>query len=77
MSQEGMVMEGGADAGEECLSEVVFVMEERSQDPVTLIANVVTEGEAASGEEGGAAGQTNKEEEGATRADWQRRKMEA
>ena len=54
-----VVMEGGATAGEEeRLSKVVLVMEERSQDPVT---DVVTEGEAASGEEGGAARQTDKE----------------
>ena len=57
-----VVMEGGATAEEvERPSKVVLVMEERSQNPVTLVTDVVTEGEAASGEEGGVAGQTDKE----------------
>jgi hypothetical protein len=57
-----VVMEGGAIVGEEeRLLKVVLVMEERSQDPVTLVTGVVTKGQAASREEGGAAGQTDKE----------------
>jgi hypothetical protein len=55
-------MEGGTIVGEEeRLSKVVLVMEERLQDPVTLVTDVVTEGEATSGEKGGAAEQTDKE----------------
>jgi hypothetical protein len=57
-----VVMKGGAIVGEEKrLLKVVLVMEERSQDPVTLVTGVVTKGQAASREEGGAAGQTDKE----------------